>query len=59
MEFNSSTILVSLIISVFFIGVFWYLPQSFGMPEYSLSNKVVISIVLIPMSYAIVSHYNN
>lgn len=59
MEFNSSTILVSLIISVFFIGVFWYLPQSLGMPEYSLFNRIIISIVLIPMSYAIVSHYNN
>lgn len=57
-EFRVSSVVCSLVIYGFFIFIFWKLPSVMGFAEYSLSMKLILSVLLLPVCWFIVERFN-
>lgn len=55
-ELNSTTIVLAILFWAIFAFMFDFMPGMIGLESFSLSNKIILTVLLLPISYFIV-HY--
>lgn len=58
-ELDFTVVGISLVLYGMVIAAVWFLPASFGLASFPLFTRIIISVIMMPVSYVIVNMINN
>ncbi len=57
-EFDMNVAIVAAVLWLIMSSIMWFVPKAIGSQEYSLFLKILIPVLLLPISYVIVNKVN-